>query len=450
MVGVFCLRPFRVLVKSDTLRFLSALTVLIVADNETRMFISFTYFSAFFVAILTALALVDDSEEVHWWAWFSPILMVSKPAVLAALPAMILVAMVSKSRFRLITLISLSLCVAQIIRLIISHSDGMFATSNQFSLYDKASASISYFFGLTGVYVGGVQVADQLYRPYWVGALIFLVCGIIIFKKKSSSNALILVGISLLFFSIFLNCFALSDSWNNKMALIRGDFSRHGIVAFHGIILVVVGLIATNKGRKRIYLNPAIFIAWFSISGWFIFARDHLNVQMDTPYANISQWQNMAFAIDSGKPVCVPIDPLGLMYYRNCSQLDGGGVFFWNISFYKALPILDEFSTYDVIPPTSSTDKNLQSMAVLIKPKILQSIYIHTIAIVQMNNGTVFKLEGGQKLTPAGGLIMLTSEIAIPFKDIRLVTLRFRCPIDLGFAHIGSRIAPAIFWMGGT
>ena len=91
MVGTFCLARFRILVKNDALRFCAAIVILIVADFETKTFINFTYFAAFFVAIITSLALVDDIEEVPWWAWFVPILMVSKPAVLSALPAMIIV-----------------------------------------------------------------------------------------------------------------------------------------------------------------------------------------------------------------------------------------------------------------------------------------------------------------------------------------------------------------------
>ena len=46
MVGSFCLSPFRRVVQSDGLRLLVALSVLALADYETRTFINFTYFAA--------------------------------------------------------------------------------------------------------------------------------------------------------------------------------------------------------------------------------------------------------------------------------------------------------------------------------------------------------------------------------------------------------------------
>jgi hypothetical protein len=42
MIGAFCLGQFRTLVKSDSLRFLTAISILMVADFETRTFINFT------------------------------------------------------------------------------------------------------------------------------------------------------------------------------------------------------------------------------------------------------------------------------------------------------------------------------------------------------------------------------------------------------------------------
>lgn len=124
MIGVFCLKPFRLLVSNDFLRFFSAITILLIADFETRTFINFTYFSAFFIAILTALALVDRSRDVPWWAWFIPIMILSKPTVLSVLPAMIVVAYVSKARFRLITALAVLFCFGQMIQMYLSNAAG--------------------------------------------------------------------------------------------------------------------------------------------------------------------------------------------------------------------------------------------------------------------------------------------------------------------------------------
>jgi len=90
MVGCFCLSIFRKLLLSDSLRVVIAISVLMVADFETRTFVNFSYFSAFFIAIVTSLALKDKFEEVPWWAWLIPICIISKPAVASAIPAMVI------------------------------------------------------------------------------------------------------------------------------------------------------------------------------------------------------------------------------------------------------------------------------------------------------------------------------------------------------------------------
>ena len=58
--------------QSDGLRLLVALSVLALADYETRTFINFTYFAAFFILILSALALVSDKMDAPpGWAWLT-------------------------------------------------------------------------------------------------------------------------------------------------------------------------------------------------------------------------------------------------------------------------------------------------------------------------------------------------------------------------------------------
>lgn len=246
MIGVFCLVQFRTLVKSDTLRFLTAISILMVADFETRTFINFTYFSAFFVAIVTALALVYDSEEVPWWAWFIPILMVSKPAVLAALPAMILVAMVSKSRFRWVTICATTLCIGQIAKIVVSHNLNAIVGANEIGFLSKSIVAIKYFFVLLGVYILGPNFQIGKFLLMLTGFIFFLAGCFVFMKKKIDSGALIFVGFSLLFFNVLLNSFVLSNDWNGGMTqLATVPIYRSIIVGFFGSFLVVVGFFAT-------------------------------------------------------------------------------------------------------------------------------------------------------------------------------------------------------------
>lgn len=123
IVSTFTLPVFRAVLRPDTLRAIVTLTVLLVADFETRTFINFTYFGGFLAVTVTALALALGKEDVPRWVWIVPVFFLSKPAVLAALPAMIAVAFVAGNRFRWIALVSFVLGSAQTIRLLISRSE---------------------------------------------------------------------------------------------------------------------------------------------------------------------------------------------------------------------------------------------------------------------------------------------------------------------------------------
>jgi hypothetical protein len=149
--------------------------------------------------------------------------------------------------------------------------------------------------------------------------LVFLCgLGLAVFKLKLRVNALILVGISLLFFNVLLNAFALSDIWGPGMAvLVEAPVGRHIIVGFFGCILVVAGLFSLpiyfRKGPSTNWLSQnfcaLLFAGWFMGVGWISYA---VSISRDpvSPMVNNSQWQYMAKEIDADiRPLCVPIDP---------------------------------------------------------------------------------------------------------------------------------------------
>ena len=457
MVGVICLKPFRALVKSDLLRFFTAIAVLLIADFESRTFINFTYFAGFFAAIVTALAFVEKSDDVPWWAWFIPILMISKPAVLSALPAMIMVALVSKTRFRLITLTAMLFCLAQIIRMVFSHSAGDFLSTNEFSVIEKFYSSAKYFVGFLGAFLAGKAVSTEFYRPILFGFGLLVVCVFTLLKKRTNASALILVGLSLLFFNVLLNSFALSDSWNINMERLNGTpLDRHIIDGYFGVVLVVVGLIAAlldngvSQSRSWIInVGPAVFCSWFIFSGWFLFAGS-INRVPSSPMIYNSQWQTMANAIDSGQATCVPIDPLGWMFQRNCFQLnpDIDANLWVKTLRFESVKLEGGNGAIFIEPPSSALSKNMISLAVLIRPQAEQSILINAEAVLKMKNGATKYLIGSRQLAAAGGLLMLTGRGATPISEIEAVTLKFSAPVDLAVVPIESRNKPVVFWMG--
>jgi len=459
MVGVICLKPFRNLIRNDFFRLLIAAAVLLIADFESRTFINFTYFAGFTAAIVTALAFVNKSDDVPRWAWFIPVLLTSKPAVLAALPAMIAVAIVSRPRFRRITLTVTILCVAQVIRMLFSNSEGVFVQANDFSAVAKLNAAIRYFIGFLGAFSVGKGVTQSFYLPTLYGILLLFICLLTVFRKRDNSGALILVGLALLFFNTLLNCFALSDSWNLNLERLNGaPLYRHIIVGYFGVTLVIAGLIASGATKSLsnkfsfffgLDIGPLVFFLWFVISGWFSFVQT-VNTQPEFPVIFNSQWQSMAHIIDSDRDICVPVDPYGWIFQRNCLLLNPTikDIFRGPSLSFKTLEsdaghgglLLDD------IPPQPQS--NLISLALLIRPNSARQIFVHAKAILKTTNGADKYLIGSRHLAVTGGLVTLWGRDATPLREIESITLQFSNPINLAYSNTELGNKPVVIWLG--
>ena len=468
MVGTFCLSQFRALVKSDALRFLVSISILVICDFETRTFINFTYFAAFFVAIITALSLVENSKEVPWWSWFIPILILSKPAVLAALPMMLIVAIVSKPRFRLIAVISLVLCLVQILQIVVSNKNGQFVASNELEILSKILALFEYFFGLLGKYLfgrflnldkfGGFLYLDK-YVAILVGIVTTTIIAFLIKKKKyDSTMSLVIVGMSLLFFNVALNSFALSDGWNLNMSKldVNPPVHRHIIVGFFGCILIAcaMSVSASNckifKSIKFFKENSAvkIFFIWLVATNWLLFGL-RLSTQSSSPILENSQWKNMSEAIDlDSSPLCVPIDPLGWLYSKNCNFLNPMPK---NFSDKGEMLKIVNLSTFKTKPSLNISDKTLVSTAILVrplKPLANQKTLIDAQMVINLKNGNSKNYFGRKLLDSFGGLILLNGKEEILIKDISSIEMNFSQPVELVKETVNQSEVFGIIWMG--
>jgi len=456
LVGVFCLSAFRNVIKNDFLRFVTAISILIVADFETRTFINFTYFVAFFAAVITALALVEDSEDVPIWSWFLPILMVSKPAVLSALPLMIVASLVSQPRFRWIVITTIILCVGQLTQMILSQNAGIMPLqSHDITLVAKIIASIGYFFGLLGGYLIGPAFLINKYLLILFGILSLCVITFILLKVRRKPNALVVVGISLLFFNILLNCFALSSDWNiDMLKLSTLPLYRHIITGFFGCILIISGVIANLTETKKLIIRypiaysttgATIFIIWFVLSGWLSFGVN-ISKEPSSPVLNSSQWQNLAIAIDSSEPVvCVPIDPFSWVYGRNCSllnpEMNSGQE-------YRRAEKIDDNFIVEIVPPSWVKQRTLISFGILIKPMSTQITRVSAKAIVTSTDGTQQELRGERVLPISGGMLLLNGQTSTRIKNATSVKFIFNVPVEIRFITNSTNPTPAILWMG--
>jgi hypothetical protein len=453
MVGTFCLAPFRELVKSDCLRFISSLAVLLVADFETRTFINFTYFAAFFIAIVTALAMVQKDTDCPQWAWVIPILIISKPAVLAALPAMFLAALVSKTRFKLITLSAAVLSIFQLLSIYLNHSETPFNPVSHFSSLEKITAAGKYSIGFLSAFSLGRVISFDASKHLWIGALMLLGCLVSISKKRVNAAALLIVGLSLLFSNTLLNTFALSDSWNiNNVGLVGTAPYRHILVGYFGVVLVITGLIETyahhksssKQGMWRVQA-PSMFLIWFVLSGW-IFYSWKIGRQPVSPVLYNSQWQEQASSIKSAEALCIPIDPFGWVYKKNCWQLNPEMSWAKTIE-YRPLSRHGEYFTITLESPATGEYKNLISIAVLVKAPV-SDLDVKGELVLKMKDGSFNSSEGNHLLHRAGGLIMFTPEKTVPLEAIESVTLKFHSLVNIGFVSHEPVNNPAVIWMG--
>lgn len=451
IVGAFCLRPFRALVRSDAQRFFTVVAVLIVIDFETRTFINFTYVAAFLAAVLTALALVSRTEEVPRWAWCLPVLMMSKPAVLAALPAMVCAASVSRRRFRHVTFAVLILTTVQVVQMAFSHADGTFVSTHAVSLMDRFVAAAKYGVGFLGVYIGGPASA----RPLILGTLAAACCAGAFFRPHGGVNALLLTGSGLLLFNVVLNCFVLTDMWNLNMARLEGaPVYRHIIVGYMGVVLIVTALFVRlddGLSRKRGYLaglGSALFVVWFVMSGW-LFRGVQISATPGAPVLDNSSWVPMSPIIDSSEPVCVPINPIGWVYGRDCGLLNPeiGAAFAAGLVFYPA-DMQGSIATINVPLLPKNTGKRLLSLAVLAKPGEGLSHDVSAKAVIAMKDGGTRVLQGRRRLPGSGGLVLMTAKRDIAFDEIEALKIEVDGVNAFGFVAGRDPAEPALLWMG--
>ena len=468
LVGCFCLPAFRAVIPSDGLRFAASLMILIVVDFETRTFINFTYFVVFFAAIITALALADSSRDVPRWAWVLPPLMVSKPYALVALPAMLLVALVSKSRFRWITITALMLILIQLIQLIVSMRSGVMATQmEEVGLGSKLLSSAQYFFGFLAGYLVGPKLYSLIQSlgmasVLFLGFLCFLLSVGFVVACRQKETALIVVGLLLVLFNMCLNSFALSSDWNvdlNRLASL--PVYRHVIVGLFGVVLIVTGLAASldrcawakksgstpkpaQRGRTGIY----IFSLWFVLTGWLSYGLRSTR-EPGSPMLGNSQWQKFAPAIDSNESIlCVPIDPLGWPYGRNCSLLNAAATVEQPAKFTE-VPKHDTIYQLLVHVPDALQDRHIASIGILIKPFNNQTTRIEAQAALTTRTNEVLDFFGERTLAKTGGLLLLTTRpSAGATSGIAQIKVRFNVPVQVAEFGTSANFSTSVLLYG--
>ena len=340
LVASFCLPHYRALVRDDVLRFAVCVVVLMTSDFETRTFINFTYYGLFFGVTLTSLALVRGERGVPIWAWVLPLLILSKPVLLALVPVVLVVGCIGSRRFARVAWICTALAVAQVLRLMVSQAQGVMQVQGSGpALWAKLAASAVYAFSFLGMDLVGPHLYALIHSvwflaPMAVGLIATVFLAVWLKKRSSPSRALVLVGLPVLALSLVLNCFALVENWNLSCGALFGKpFGRSVIAVFFVVALLVAALVddwarCRPNTRTRAWAAALIFMVWFVASDWMTLGLN-LSKAPAAPMLGNSQWQAQARRIDAApEALCVPLDPFGWVYMRDCAILNPGKVDF--------------------------------------------------------------------------------------------------------------------------
>jgi hypothetical protein len=467
LIGSICLPAFRRVIGSDLLRLALALGLVLVPDYETRSFINFTYLVVIVIGFLSALALVSPEQDVPGWAWLVPVLVISKPAVLTALPMMAVAAVFARRRFRLVTVVSLIAGILQLVRLGVSaQAQTSLLQDSTATLADKLAATLKYTVGLLGR--GATGPTHQLTPSTWMwtGVLVAVVALAAVAFLRSRAGSLVLVGLALVLFAMLLDSFTFSVFFTPEMPMLGVPaFDRRFIVAEVGVLFVVAGVIASvvdspvvRRWLSRLpahlpaprrwlpVLGAVVFALWFSGSGWLLYSAQ-ANRDPGLPSTGVSQWEDRADLLAPDLPVvCIPIDPFGWSYGRHCTPLAGDPIDPATVRFVD----LPELETAAPAPwyldvPEEVVDARLAAFTVLARPA--SGDVVRATATLTTSEGDSMTLTSESHLPSRGGAVTFTVPRGETMDDVANVSVQFDTPVQV-ISSTGDTSGALVLWMG--
>lgn len=451
LVASFCLREFRRLIPSDWQRFVAAVCMACAGDFDVRTFINFANYAAFPILAIAALAVVDRERPPPRWSWLVPLFMISKPAMLATVPAVMAAACFGGARWRAMTLIALVLAAVQVIQLVFSQGTAAgVAPLAGSSLIQRLCTIFDYLpYGTTCILVGRwVPRNPVVYIPLFFG--IVTVGAWLVRLSSDRCRALITFGALAIFGNIVINCIAIASEWGpNLVGLHIPTVNRRTLVAFAGATIALTGVFAT-VAQRALYLGrvPAFgsvaLATWFMLSGWLSHGLRAAR-EPGSPVLGNSYWQEMADAIDTRQSLLfVPIDPFGWSFSRNCHVLAKPA----NKPFvFQRTPIdKDGYAFVHVAPPEVATGE-LHAIGVLLRPASQVRTHIEATAVLTMQNGEIVTWRGSRDIRcTTGGLILIGAERDTLVSGVREIAIRFDVPVEI--ARTTEDDTGFLMWIG--
>jgi len=433
MVGIFCLPMFRRVISSDGVRFVLVVVILAVVDFETRTFINFTYLGACFVSVLACHALVSRGRDMPWLAWLIPLLMISKPAVLIALPFVIIAALFTSWHFRIVSLVAVFVAALQALRLATSVDAGgsLLSIGPSLSLLEKIILTGKYALAYLGkAFMGPTHQENRIGLLMLVGAVSVAVVILGMFFFRSRSWSIVIAGLILILGNSLLIVFTFGAVFGPGLSMVSsGLYDRRTFVLLAGGMMVIAGLISvstdivraalvarglSSRGAIGISLAAvALLVGMVYASGWDVYAS-RINRTLTLPVAGVSNWATRSPALsESGKSdVCVALDPFGWVSGPSCVTLSAqtpGGVdaqYPGAVSFLQASKIASGGQV--ILPaPTEVRTAQLLAVAVLAKSSSDRESTGTFSGEASLGDGTKIHISTTAMVDPEGGVVQL-------------------------------------------
>ncbi len=443
LVGAFTLHYFRPLVQNDYTRMFISLIVLITMSWETSNFISFTYLSLFYISIFVALSLSKHNEDAPAMAFMIPILIMTKVHVLSIIPIMFFAIFFVKQKYKYIFSVAIFVAILQVIQVSASHINGHFVSGDNFSFFDKLLSSFSYNFAYIGNNIVGYGNNLSSSTLLIIGIIVSFFAIATLYIKKKNSNTLIIVGLSIVFFVYFINAFALSSSFNMNKFNINHGMYRHIFPGFIGSLLLLIGILESWSNIVR--YKPLIkYFSFILILIWAIYGSLITKGISTSKYRGLvsSNWQTMAQSIhrnDSNR--CVPIDPYGWMYSKNCRYLNKIN---FRVGTYKKFVEPKLSASIDI--PIEIKDKKVISLLVGVSLINNTSVNIELHAIATTKSGRKVDFFGFKNNISSRSMVLLNNSNKEAVAEIIKLDITSNVPLKY-WVKKGNK-NPSISWMG--
>jgi hypothetical protein len=159
-----------------------------------------------------------------------------------------------------------------------------------------------------------------------------------------------------------------------------------------------------------------------------------------------SQWVRMSAVIESGDPVCVPLDPAGWTYGRGCRLLNSD--FKWDrFGGYNSGIVVRHDETYKLDIPKNTGWTGLQGLGLLIKPRTNENLRMFANLNIELKTKEILKVETFQNANARGSMLFFHLPEAVLFENVSSMNLETSIDVIVGIQS-PLKSDPATLWYG--